>query len=124
MLNPRPRPNRAQSRERARRINDLCLAGLTPEEIAVELGIKVDTLWSLRRRWGFPLATRRGARRLFLWLPQPQVEAIDRLAAEVADGDRAKALAQIIAGLMAPNEAIARRTLARVRRAVEGIAAA
>ena len=113
----RPRPSRAQSRERARRINGLCLQGKTPEEIAAEIGITVDALWSLRVRWGFPLSQRRGARRLFVWVADSHIEAIDRLAVD-CDGDRSKALAGIVAGVLAENDSIARKTLARVRRAV------
>ncbi len=113
-----PRPTRAHSRARAHRINTLIIQGATPEEIAADLDVTVDAVWKLRRRWGHALAQRRGARRVFAWIADPHVEAIDRIAAQQGE-DRAKALSALIAGVLSKNSDEARRTWARLRRMVQ-----
>ncbi len=112
-----PRPSRAQSRARARRINDLCLTGSTPDEIAAEVGITIGALWKLRRRWGHPIAARKGARRIFAWISDPSVTALDRYAAEIGVDDRTRALGALVNGIFSTDPAAARREWARARRA-------
>ncbi len=112
------RPTRAHSRARAHRINTLIIQGATPDEIAADLGVTVDAVWKLRRRWGHALAQRRGARRLFVWVADSHVETIDRMAADQG-ADRARALSALVEGILSRNADEARLTWARVRRMIQ-----
>lgn len=114
-MTPRARPSRAQSRERARRINDLCIAGATPDEIAADVGITTDALWKLRRRWGHPIAQRKGARRVFVWIADPCVSAFDRYAADIGADDRTRALGVLVNAILNDDPETARRAWARAR---------
>lgn len=113
----RTREAKAAARSRAQYIN--CLAvegGFKPQEIARQLSIATSTLRSIRKAWGLALAQRDGFRRLFVWISDANVEALDRMAADMGI-ERGRALAELLSVVLGDDGLAARRILKIQRRA-------
>lgn len=106
----RRRAEQSQKAARARRIGNLLIAGHTSPEIAAAVGVSLSRLRALRLKHGLPLADRRGFRRLFAWLRDEHVAALDRLAAD-AGTDRDKILDRLLKAALQDDAHVARRTL-------------
>lgn len=103
---------RRRNRERCRRLNLMVLAGSNPEEIAAAEGMNKSTL---RSRLNGLFAARRGFRRLFAWISDDHVAALEEIAADLGI-DRNRVLERLLAATLADAGLIARRQLGVRRR--------
>lgn len=102
---------RREAKRRARlTIAAMLLDGDTPAEISAKTGLSIAALWHRRLYWGLPIAARRGCRRLFAWLPDDDVAALDALALDMGL-DRGRALEALLRAALMDGAAVARRTL-------------
>lgn len=68
------------ARRLARTIYGLLFDGATLEEIARTVGRSPKAVRNVCARWGLPAVTRSLARRLFVWISDDRVAALDRVA--------------------------------------------
>lgn len=92
------------------KIAALTMAGDKPGEIAAKMGVPLKSLWNHRLYWALPIAVRRGCRRLFAWLPDAEVAALDSLAADMGVS-RGRALEALLRLALADGGFVARRSL-------------
>jgi hypothetical protein len=104
---------RRQFRERARRINELVIAGFKMEEVAAAEAMPVT---KLRYHFNGLLAARKGFRRLCAWLADDHVAALDDIAADLGI-DRGRAVERLLAAVLSEDGFVARRQLGLRRKA-------
>jgi hypothetical protein len=97
--------------------SEMLIAGAKPAEVSSKTGLSLRSLWYGRLYWGLPIAVRQGCRRLFAWLPDADVAALDALAADMGL-DRGQALAALLRAVLMDGGLVARRTLGIKRKAV------
>lgn len=121
------RQRKAKARARAAEINGFALDGLKPLEIALRLGLSVSKrrshggpscgrLNTLKHLWGLIIEGRPGFRRLFAWIPDDSVAALEAMAADMGTS-RGVALETLLKLMLCEDAFIARRTL-RVQRKI------
>lgn len=110
------RQRKAEAKTRAHKINEFAIEGMKPLEISFRLGVTDRRLLALKGAWGLIVAGRVGFRRLFAWVADDHVAALDRLAADMGLERRA-ALAELLAAALADDAFVARRTL-QIRRKI------
>ena len=106
----RVKHNQKKRLETARFISKRAHEGDSPEEIASALGITARCLFRKTSRWGFDLRQRAGFRRLFVWVSESRVPALEVLASDMGL-TRAAALEAILDAALEEGAHVARRVL-------------
>lgn len=101
-------------KDRRRLIVDMAVGGAKVEEIVAFIGMKAK---EIRYQVAGLIAERKGFRRLFVWIADEHVAALDGVARDLGI-DRGRALERLLAAVLADGGHVARRTMG-VRRKAE-----